>query len=171
MKKSDPRMGLETSANVKEWETLKEPKLRRRRRVPKVLIEDPFAARSTPDARRDSVAGEAGNTERSAPESMRKGRCRRRQKRDKDPEEEMTLTEGRVPGEVIVSRPARFPGQDAEAGGRELGEDGPGPSYDRLKDRRTYERCGPNERGCCRENAVPEEVLGPDPDHVKKKKE
>ena len=81
-------------------------------------MEEPLAALRVPDARRVLVAVEAGNTEMSAPESIRNGRRRRRQYRDKDPDEEMALTEGIMPGEegdVIVSRRARFPGLHEEA--------------------------------------------------------
>ena len=96
--------------------------------VPKVRIDVPFAAWRVPDARRKREAGEAGNTEMSAPESMRKGRRRRRQKSDRDPEEEMALTEGIMPGEgegVIVSRHARFPETSVEVRlGPDLDEDG-----------------------------------------------
>ena len=76
-------------------------------------MEDPFAARRTPDARRDSVAGEAGYTETSAPESIKKGRRRLRQNKERDPEEEeRALTEGRMPGgegDVTASRHGRLP--------------------------------------------------------------
>ena len=44
MKKSVPRMGLDTSANAKEWVTLKLPNWRAIGCVPKVRIDVPLAA-------------------------------------------------------------------------------------------------------------------------------
>ena len=87
MKKSVPSMGFETSAKVNEWEERKAPKSRRKVHVPKVLMEDPFAARREAVGRQERVAGEAGKTDISAPVSIKKGRRRRRQKRERDPED------------------------------------------------------------------------------------
>ena len=78
-KKSVPRMGLETSAKVKECDGRKTPKLRCKAHVPKVFIVVPLAALRTPEEHCDKVAGEAGYTETSAPVSMRKGRFMLRQ--------------------------------------------------------------------------------------------
>ena len=48
MKKSAPRMGLETSAKVKECTGLKAPKSRFKVQEPKVSMVDPLAARRAP---------------------------------------------------------------------------------------------------------------------------
>ena len=74
-------------------------------------MEEPFAAVRTPEDIVARVAWEAGYTETSAPVSMRKGRPRRRQKRERDPEEATNLTEERTPEETgaTVLRHARFP--------------------------------------------------------------
>ena len=80
---------------------------------------EPLAGRSAPEARDARVAEEAGYTETSAPVSKRKGRPKRRQKREREPEEGTTLTEERLPeGEgATAPRPGRFP--TAEVVGRQ----------------------------------------------------
>ena len=74
-------------------------------------MEEPFAAVRTPEDGVARVAWEAGYTETSAPVSMRKGRPRRQQKRERDPEEGTNLTEERMPEETgaTVLRHDRFP--------------------------------------------------------------
>ena len=102
----------------------------------------------------------------SAPESIRKGRLKRRQKRERDPEEEDTaLTEEEVPGEgsnATVSRRARFPGRNVKQQsdlevGWELGVDEPSPSCDKLMGPHNGKNSSPNERDCCTRNAGHEE--------------
>ena len=87
-------------------------KLRCKTRVPKVFIDEPFAALRTPARGDDREAWEAGKTETSAPVSMRKGLRRCRQKRESEPTEEgALLTEERVPEEKGATDPrlCRFP--------------------------------------------------------------
>ena len=60
MKKSAPRMGLETSAKVKECTGLKAPKSRFKVQEPKVSMVDPLAARRAPEGRDANTAWEAG---------------------------------------------------------------------------------------------------------------
>ena len=75
MKKSEPSMGLATSAKQKLCVTLKPLKHKSKGRMPNVGMIVPLAALSEPE---DDVvarsACEAGKTEMSAPESMRNGR-------------------------------------------------------------------------------------------------
>ena len=68
-KKSDPRMGFETSARRNGCWTLSPENLSLIRAVPNVLMEDPFAARSPLASGEDLSA--AGKTEMSAPVSTR----------------------------------------------------------------------------------------------------
>ena len=79
-----------------------------------MLMEDPFAARSTPEAGEARTAWEAGYTDTSAPVSIRNGRCKRRQNKERDPEAGTVLTEERLPEGtgVIGLRLARFPRTD-----------------------------------------------------------
>ena len=83
---------------------------------PKVEILVPLAARRLPLAPSALSAGEAGKTEMSAPESIRKGRRNLWQKRDRDPEEGTALTEGIMPGEKETTGPrlGRFPTADVD---------------------------------------------------------
>ena len=80
--------------------------------MPNVEILVPLAALRVPEGVPARSAGEAGKTETSAPESIKKGRLSLWQKSDSEPEAGRALTEGMVPGEDVVIGPrhARFPG-------------------------------------------------------------
>ena len=85
-KKSESKMGWFTSARKKECTTLRPWKSKAMSRVPKIRIEDPFAADNT-DKGLDLREGVAGKTDTSAPLSTKKGRFKRRQKTERAPSE------------------------------------------------------------------------------------
>ena len=81
--------------------------------------------------------------------SIRNGRWRWRQNRERDPDdEEKVLTEERMPeeGGVTVPRPGRFP-KEADP----LDGDGSNPSCDSLMGLRSGMSCDPNEHARSRE--------------------
>ena len=124
-KKSDPKIGLGTSATKKECSTRRVLNRRGKRVVPKVLIAEPFAATKEPveaeddddvlGADREGFTNAAGKTETSAPLSTRKSRPDSSSLRDMAPgPEEMEEMEGGdelMPG-ATAARRDRFPAEE-----------------------------------------------------------